>query len=91
MVFVLFCSCSSVVREKWEENNILIVNFHDTHLKGRLNKANVKENSLRTLKPDRNRSKGRERALLPVISVASSMRNDSSDQQQIQMVYSARY
>ena len=76
-----------ILKADKEPDEALLETLRDSLLK---DKANVRENSLKTLKPDRKRSKGKERPLLPVIAGVSSMRNDTSDQRQIQMVYSAR-
>ena len=76
-----------ILKTDKEPDEALLETLRDSLLK---DKANVRENSLKTLKPDRKRSKGKERPLLPVIAGVSSMRNDTSDQRQIQMVYSAR-
>ena len=80
-----------ILKTDKEPDEALLEALRDSLLKGRPNKANVRENSVKTLKPDRKRSKGKERPLLPVIAGVSSMRNDTSDQQQIHLVHSARY
>ena len=77
-----------ILKTDKEPDEALLETLRDSLLK---DKANVRENSLKTLKPDRKRSKGKERPLLPVIAGVSSMRNDTSDQQQIHLVHSARY
>ena len=77
-----------ILKADKEPDEALLETLRDSLLK---DKANVRENSLKTLKPDRKRSKGKERPLLPVIAGVSSMRNDTSDQQQIHLVHSARY
>ena len=78
---------TSILKTDKEPDEALLETLRDSLLK---DKANVRENSLKTLKPDRKRSKGKEKQLLPVIAGVSSMLNDTSDQRQIQMVYSAR-
>ena len=76
-----------ILKTDKEPDEALLEALRDSLLK---DKANVRENSFKTLKPDRKRSKGKEKQLLPVIAGVSSMLNDTSDQRQIQMVYSAR-
>ena len=77
-----------ILKTDKEPDEALLEALRDSLLK---DKANVRENSFKTLKPDRKRWKGRKRLLLPVIAVVSSMRKDTSDQQQIHLVHSARY
>ena len=57
-----------ILKTDKEPDEALLEALRDSLLK---DKANVRENSFKTLKPDRKRWKGRKRPLLPVIAVVS--------------------
>ena len=74
LVFVCFDSCPKFVDGKFGRKYILFVDFHDTHLTDLTKQMSEKVAYNR---------KGRERPLSPVIAVTSSVRSDTSVQQQI--------